>query len=173
MQEFYSAHGKDADFIALNVFKTASVIKVLGKGMRKVNSVTLRPIIAKTFLREALTARQLRIEIWTNESGNKGKWSIERQVRSTFSKAALVPDQCLQASPGNLQQVEDLLFVNEDMETSPIVMAVKITAKGDSKMVGIAFADASNREIGISEFVDNDLFSNTEVCGSANLSDSC
>lgn len=68
-----------------------------------------------------------------------------------------------QASPGNLQQVEDLLFVNEDMETSPIVMAVKLSSKGDAKSVGIAFADASNREIGVSEFVDNDLFSNTEV----------
>jgi len=28
--------------------------------------------------------------------------------------------------------------------------------------MGVAFADASIREIGVSEFVDNDLFSNTE-----------
>ena len=69
----------------------------------------------------------------------------------------------LQASPGNLQDVEDLLFVNEDMETAPIVMAVKLSSKGESKMVGVAFADASNREIGVAEFLDNDLFSNTEV----------
>ena len=32
-----------------------------------------------------------------------------------------------------------------------------------SKSVGVAFADTSVREIGISEFVDSDLFSNIEV----------
>ena len=79
-QEYYTAHGKDADFVAQHVFKTASVIKTLGKGMRKINSVVLRPIIAKSFLREALTARQMRVEIWAMEGGNKNKWDVQRQA---------------------------------------------------------------------------------------------
>lgn len=74
---------------------------------------------------------------------------------------------CLKASPGNLQAVEDLLFVDTDLTTAPIVMAVKIaTIPGDKtklKTVGIAFADTSVRELGVADFVDNDLFSNTEV----------
>lgn len=52
-------------------------------------------------------------------------------------------------------------------------MAIKIysaaTVPGDkakAKNVGIAFADTSLRELGVADFVDNDLFSNTEVCAS-------
>jgi DNA mismatch repair protein MSH2 len=35
--------------------------------------------------------------------------------------------------------------------------------KAKTKSVGIAFADTSKRQLGVSDFVDNDLFSNTEV----------
>ena len=78
----------------------------------------------------------------------------------------------MQASPGNLQAVEDLLFVNTDILSAPIVMAIRITStptapgetsKARTKTVGIAYADTSTREIGVADFVDNDLFSNVEV----------
>jgi DNA mismatch repair protein MSH2 len=70
-----------------------------------------------------------------------------------------------------LQAVEDLLFVNSDLLSAPIVMAIKINSsslapgdKAKNKTVGVAFADTSVRQLGVSDFVDNDLFSNTEVC---------
>jgi len=76
----------------------------------------------------------------------------------------------VKASPGNLQAVEDLLFVNSDLLSAPIVMAIKVTTssvglgdKTKTKSVGIAFADTSIRELGVADFVDNELFSNTEV----------
>ena len=76
-----------------------------------------------------------------------------------------------QASPGNLQEVEDLLFVDSDLLAAPIVMAIKLasapTAPGSTgpklKTVGVAFADTSVRQLGVADFVDNDLFSNVEV----------
>jgi len=72
------------------------------------------------------------------------------------------------ASPGNLQAVEDLLFVNCDVTSPPIVLAVKLassgTNKAKTKSVGIAFADTSVRQFGVADFIDNDLFSNLEVC---------
>jgi hypothetical protein len=76
-----------------------------------------------------------------------------------------------QASPGNLQAVEDLLFVTSDLLSHPIVMAIKVMptssnipgGKTVSKSIGVAFADTSTRGLGVSEFLDNDLFSNTEV----------
>ncbi len=37
-------------------------------------------------------------------------------------------------------------------------------SKANNKAVGVAFADTSIRELGVADFVDNDLFSNTEVC---------
>jgi DNA mismatch repair protein MSH2 len=63
---------------------------------------------------------------------------------------------------GNLQDVEDLLG-NMDLTASPVVLAVKLQVKGDQKVIGVAFADASVREIGVSEFIDNDVYSNFEV----------
>jgi DNA mismatch repair protein MSH2 len=52
-------------------------------------------------------------------------------------------------------------------------MAVKlatIAAAGASsnarlRSVGVAFADTTAHEIGVSDFIDNDLFSNLEVSG--------
>ncbi|CEL63099.1 DNA mismatch repair protein msh-2 OS=Neurospora crassa (strain ATCC 24698 / 74-OR23-1A / CBS 708,71 / DSM 1257 / FGSC 987) GN=msh-2 PE=3 SV=1 [Rhizoctonia solani AG-1 IB] len=151
-QDYYSAHGPDATFVATHVYHTLSVIKQLGKGKDALPSVTLSSTVAKIFLREALTTRQLRIEIWTPE-GSKGKsasgtrWELSRR-----------------ASPGNLQDVEDLLFSNTDLESAPIVMSVRLGKKdAGTKTVGVAFADASAREIGVSEFPDNDLLSNFEA----------
>ena len=42
-------------------------------------------------------------------------------------------------------------------------MSLKLAMKDGNRLVGVAYADASVREIGVSEFGDNDLFSNVEV----------
>ncbi|KAK0203192.1 muts domain V-domain-containing protein [Desarmillaria ectypa] len=154
--EFYSAYGPDALYAATNVFHTNSVIKYLGAGGRTVGLpyVSLKVSIAQMLLREALTTRQLRVEIWEPESQGKkcSKYRLEKE-----------------ASPGNLQAVEDLLFVSSDLLSAPIVMAIKVSTtsaagggKDKVKSVGIAFADTSIRQLGVADFVDNDLFSNTE-----------
>lgn len=66
-----------------------------------------------------------------------------------------------QASPGNLQDVEDDL--GEQQSSAPIILAVKVSAKAsEARNVGVCFADASVRELGVSEFLDNDLYSNFE-----------
>ncbi|KAF8434863.1 DNA mismatch repair protein [Boletus edulis BED1] len=153
--EFYSVHGPDALYVASHVFRTNSVIKYLGAGGKTAGlpSVTLSHTLGHTFLREALTVKQLRVEIWTPPPGQGRK----------ASKFVLQKE----ASPGNLQAVEDLLFANSDVLSAPIVIAIKIASatsgeKAKTKTVSIAYADTSVREIGAAEFVDNDLFSNTE-----------
>ncbi|PWZ03787.1 putative DNA mismatch repair protein MSH2 [Testicularia cyperi] len=147
--EFYSAHGPDAILIADTVFKTHSALKYLGaagKDKRGLPSVTLSVAAAKNFLRDALTTRQMRVEIWSNAGGKRNnQWSIAKE-----------------ASPGNLQQLEDMLFVNTDIVSSPIVMALRLTTRDGVKVVGAAFADATNRELCVAEYAENDLFSNTE-----------
>lgn len=70
-----------------------------------------------------------------------------------------------------MQSVEDLLFANSDFSSPPIVMAIKtatapadaLSSKAKLRSVGIAFADTTVQEIGVSDFIDNDLFSNLEV----------
>ncbi|KAJ3554127.1 hypothetical protein NM688_g3265 [Phlebia brevispora] len=157
--DYYSAHGPDALYIAANVYHTNTVLKYLGPGGRGgLASVTLSANSAKTFLRDALTARQLKVEIWVPEAG-QGK----RATKFKLDK---------EASPGNLQDVEEMLFGSTDIISAPVVMAIKIAntpaaAGGSSnvrtKTVGVAFADTSVRELGVADFADNELFSNTEA----------
>ncbi|KAF9583835.1 MutS-like protein, partial [Lunasporangiospora selenospora] len=146
--DFYSVHGEDAYFIAQNVYKTTSarlLFSPLGDVTTGVPSCTLSRTTCETFLREALMVRQMRVEIWAAEPRKQNVWSIIKR-----------------ASPGNLQDMEDLLFANTDMAASPIVMAVKVQSSSDHRTVGVCFADATIRELGIAEFIDNDLYSNFE-----------
>ncbi|KAG1902378.1 DNA mismatch repair protein [Suillus fuscotomentosus] len=153
--DYYSVHGQDAHYVATHVFRTNSVLKYLGTGGKAggLPSVTLSHTLAHSFLRDALTSKQLRVEIWVPAPGQGRK----------ASKFILEKE----ASPGNLQAVEDLLFVSSDVTSAPIVLAVKVSSssvmnKAKTKSIGIAFADTSVREFGVADFIDNDLFSNLE-----------
>ncbi|KAG4437000.1 MutS-like protein [Cadophora sp. M221] len=141
--DWYTAHGDDASFIARTVYKTTSVLRQLGKNdSTGLPSVTMTITVYRNFLREALFRLGKRIEVW----GNSGKmnWKIIKQ-----------------ASPGNLQDIEDEL--GGQFEAAPIILAVKVSAKAsEARNVGVCFADASVRELGVSEFLDNDLYSNFE-----------
>lgn len=68
-----------------------------------------------------------------------------------------------QASPGNLQEVEDLLFASTDLIVSPMIIALTVKQQNGILHVGAAFANAANRELGVTEYPENELFSNTEV----------
>lgn len=105
-------------------------------------SVTLSVTVFRNFLREALFRLGKRIEIL--ESTGRMNWKVTKT-----------------ASPGNLQDVEDEL--GGHIDAAPIILAVKVTARAsEARNVGVCFADASVRELGISEFLDNDLYSNFE-----------
>ena len=98
--------------------------------------------VYRNFLREALFKLGKRVEIW--ETSGRMQWKIKKQ-----------------ASPGNLQDVEDEL--GGQLDSAPIILAVKVSAKAsEARNVGVCFADASVRELGVSEFLDNDLYSNLE-----------
>jgi DNA mismatch repair protein MSH2 len=172
--DFYSVHGPDAHYVATHVFRTNSVLKYLGAGGKTAGlpSVTLSYTLGHTFLREALTVKQLRVEIWVPAPGQgrkAAKFVLEKEASTNDNPWNSCWYCNIKASPGNLQAVEDLLFANSDVLSAPIVIAIKIAStsgaeKAKSKTVSLAYADTSVRELGAAEFVDNDLFSNTEVC---------
>lgn len=116
---------------------------IVASGDNGLPTVSVSSAVAEAFLRDALLNKQLRIEIWTQ---SRGTWQLSRK-----------------ASPGNLQDVEDLLFLSANLTAAPVVLAAKVTVSGEHKTVGVAFADATTKEIGVSEFIDNDLYSNFEV----------
>jgi len=142
--DWYTAHGEDANFIARTVYKTTSVVRQLGRNDDSgLPSVTMTVTVFRQFLRESLFKLGKRIEIYASPSGRMN-WKIVKQ-----------------ASPGNLQDVEDDL--GGQLEMAPMILSVKISAKTtEARSVGVCFADASVRELGVSEFLDNDLYSNFE-----------
>ncbi|KAI1377863.1 DNA mismatch repair protein msh-2 [Hypoxylon crocopeplum] len=143
--DWYTAHGENANFIARTVYKTTSVVRQLGRNDASgLASVTMTVTVFRQFLREALFKLGKRVEIYAS-SGGRMNWKVIKQ-----------------ASPGNLQDVEDEL--GGQFESAPMILAVKISAKAtEARSVGVCFADASVRELGVSEFLDNDLYSNFEA----------
>ncbi|KAF2821691.1 DNA mismatch repair protein MSH2 [Ophiobolus disseminans] len=140
--DYYSAHAEDAVFIANTVYKTTAVIRKLGRDPG-LESVTMTLMVYRNLLRDALFRLGKRVEIWQS-SGKRMDWKVVKQ-----------------GSPGNLQDLEDEL--GGQIENAPIILAVKVTAKAsEARNVGVCFADASVRELGVTEFLDNDLYSNFE-----------
>lgn len=124
------------------MYKSTSVVRQIGKADSGLPSVTMTATVYRNFLRDALFRLGKRIEVW--ETTGRMQWKITKQ-----------------ASPGNLQDVEDEL--GGQVDSAPIILAVKVTAKAsEARNVGVCFADASVRELGVSEFLDNDLYSNFE-----------
>ncbi|KAJ1664916.1 MSH2 protein [Coemansia sp. RSA 1813] len=144
--DYYSVHGSDAEYIASVVYKTTTVIKYLGgNASTGLPSCTMSRMVAENFLRDALLKHQLRVEIYAPNENKQSSWKVS----------------CT-ASPGNLQQVEELLFANTEMVTVPLVMGIVFRCSVDQMQVGVAFIDPAQRSIGVCEFVDNDVFSHLE-----------
>ena len=81
--EYYVCYGPDALYVATNVFHTNSVIKHLGIGKKTLPSVILRPNMATMMLRDALTTKQLKVEIWVPEPGQtkkSTKFRLDKEV---------------------------------------------------------------------------------------------
>lgn len=126
------------------MYNTTSVLRQLGRNDSSgLESVTMTVTVYRNLLREALFRLGKRVQIW-EATGGRASWKMAKQ-----------------ASPGNLQDVEDEL--GGQVDSAPIILAVKVTAKAtEARNVGVCFADASVRELGVSEFLDNDMYSNLE-----------
>lgn len=82
---FYACYGPDAIYVATHIYHTNSVIKYLGAGGKAAGlpSVALKTTVAQMLLREALTSKQLRVEIWVPESGQgkrHAKFKLDKEV---------------------------------------------------------------------------------------------
>ncbi|KAI8999374.1 muts domain V-domain-containing protein [Gaertneriomyces semiglobifer] len=138
--DYYTVHAEDAQLVAKEVYKTTTVIKYIGD----LESVNLSRLNTVALLRWCLFERLWRMEVWRQEGR---VWDMYRK-----------------ASPGNLIEVEDLLFESGDMGVTPVVISVRVAEKGQQKLVGAAYMDATTQRIlGIAEFMDDDSFGNFET----------
>jgi DNA mismatch repair protein MSH2 len=79
--DFWAAYGPDAMYAAMSVFKTTSVIKHLGGASRRLSSVAFNQLQATALLRDSLTAKQLKVEIWLQDNNKKNaKFILKHEV---------------------------------------------------------------------------------------------
>ncbi|XP_065184148.1 DNA mismatch repair protein Msh2-like isoform X2 [Sycon ciliatum] len=141
--DYYTVHGNDAIFAAKEIFRSMGVVKYWGAA--KLPSVNLSKMNFESMVRDLLLVRHYRVEMY--------RCKPKTQTWLLIGKA----------SPGNLEQFDELLFSgNNDMSSSAGVVAVKFSQVDNQRLVGVAYADAALRQLGVSEFVDNDQLSNLE-----------
>ncbi|CAN8017160.1 unnamed protein product, partial [Ixodes persulcatus] len=142
--DYYTVHSSDAEYVCREVFRTMSVLKYLGSGDKKIGSVCLSKRNFEALLVDLLLVKRYRVEVYQNTGAKGNAWSLVTK-----------------ASPGNLAQVEDILFGgNTQMSEAKGVMAVSVKFDGKQQTVGIAYGDAVLQELTVVEFDDDEHFSN-------------
>ncbi|CCE61159.1 hypothetical protein TPHA_0A00740 [Tetrapisispora phaffii CBS 4417] len=147
--DYYTVVGFDAVFVADTVYHTQSVLKNcnLDHGTSKrfgsipTQYATLSTQVVSTLLKNCLLELGYKVELYDKN------WNLLK---------------C--ASPGNIDQVEDLMNIAVD---SPIILAslkLQLNSNDGNCVVGLAFIDAGNQKIGMLDIVDNEVYSNLESC---------
>ena len=163
-KDCYSVHGPAAVFVATAFHKTTSVVKYMGTGNTALAGVTLNRPMFETVLRALLLdglpitlpdasptgssqprlTRLGAVELW--EERGRGSWTRVKW-----------------ASPGRLGAFEEDLFRTADCSDAPVLASVRVVASPAGKAVGLAYLNATARELGATSFVDDDQFSALEA----------
>ncbi|XP_051148164.1 DNA mismatch repair protein MSH2 [Andrographis paniculata] len=142
-RDYYTAHGDDAFFIAKTYYHTTTAVRQLGTGSDAIPSVSVSKTMFETVIRDILLDRTDRtLELYEGSGAN---W---RLVKS--------------GTPGNLGSFEEILFANNDMQDSPVIVALIANFREDGCNVGLSYVDLSKRVLGLAEFLDDSHFTNVE-----------
>lgn len=164
---YYTIFDEDAVLAAETVYSTHSVLKsspliAHPKNLDRKVSIQYLPLSEQTFsslLQNLILDRNYKVEIYEIANDKNSDWKLLKS-----------------ASPGHLIEIEDLLFANSsndndaadsnsslELASSSIIAAIKmVSSTKEGKKVGIAFYDPNSKFLGLSEYPDTDLFSNTE-----------
>ncbi|KAL6073529.1 MSH2 protein [Balamuthia mandrillaris] len=141
-KEVYSLYGKDAIFVAQEYFKTLAAVQPFGS--KQLESIDLKQEKFEEVVRSLLLDKNKKVELWSRKP-NTDRWEVTKK-----------------ASPGNLQHFEDLLWRHAPMANPAVTVAIRIGEQAGQRVVGVAFADATLRIMGVCQLLDNHHFSNLE-----------
>ncbi|KAK8655963.1 hypothetical protein V6N13_108525 [Hibiscus sabdariffa] len=142
-RDYYTAHGENATFIAKTYYRTTTALRQLGSGSNGLSSVSVNKNMFETITRDLLLERtDHTLELYEGSGSN---W---RLVKS--------------ASPGNLSSFEDVLFANNEMQDTPVVVALLPSFRENGCTVGFGYVDLTKRVLGLAEFLDDSHFTNVE-----------
>lgn len=161
---YYTLFDEDAVLAAEIVYSSHSVLKsspliAHPKDLDKKVCIQYLPLSESTFssfLHTLILERNYKVEIYKIENSTTNNWKLQKS-----------------ASPGHLDEIEDLLYLssnnetnvnsNFELATSSIIAAVKLVSSAkEGKKIGLAFYDPNTKFLGLSEYPDTELFSNTE-----------
>ncbi|ESX03021.1 hypothetical protein KL918_002206 [Ogataea parapolymorpha] len=138
--EYYIVLDEDAELVADLIYKTQSVVKTATAEKRTVQYITLSPAVFANLLKLVVVDSGHKLEIYSKN------W-----------------DNMRTASPGNLSEIEELINT-ADLNAVSILAALKlVSSSSEGKKLGLSFYDPNAKILGVTEFYDNDLFSNLEA----------
>ncbi|BAS93104.1 DNA mismatch repair protein MSH2 [Oryza sativa Japonica Group] len=142
-RDYYTAHGENATFIAKIYYHTMSALRQLGSNSDGLSSVSVSKTMFETIARNLLLERTDRtLELY---EGSGSSWRLTKS-----------------GTPGNIGSFEDILFANNDMQDSPVTVALFPVFQEGQLYVGLSFVDLTNRKLGLSEFPEDSRFTNVE-----------
>ncbi|CAK9147803.1 unnamed protein product [Ilex paraguariensis] len=142
-RDYYTAHGENATFIAKTYYHTTTALRQLGSGADAISSVSVSKTMFETIARDLLLERtDHTLELYEGSGSN---W---RLVKS--------------GTPGNLGSFEDILFANNEMQDSPVIVALVPNFRENGCFVGLAYVNLTKRVLGLAEFLDDNHFTNVE-----------
>lgn len=142
--DYYTVHGPDAEYVCREMYRSMSALKYLGSGDSRVASVCVSQRSYENLLSELLLVKHYRVEVYRNTAARgSASWTL-----------------AIQASPGNLAPLEDVLFggASGGLSQSKGVLAVSVHT--NQQTLGIAYGDAVLQQLTVAEFVDDEHFSN-------------
>lgn len=119
-RDYYTAHGENAMFIARTYYHTISALRHLGSNSGGISSVGVSEAMFETIVRKILLDRtDCTLDFY---EGSSSDWRLSKSGK-----------------PGNIGGFEDILFINNDMQESPVM---------------------TNRKLGLAEFREDSRFTN-------------
>lgn len=142
-RDYYTTHGENATFIAKTYYHTTTAVRLLGNGSDAIPSVSVSRTMFEAVARDILLDRtDHTLELYEGSGAN---W---RLVKS--------------GTPGNLGSFEEILFANNEMQDSPVIVAIVANFRENGCTVGLSYVDLSKRILGLAEFLDDSHFTNVE-----------
>nr|GEV49157.1 DNA mismatch repair protein MSH2 [Tanacetum cinerariifolium] len=142
-RDYFSAHGENATFIAKTYFHTTTVLRQISNSSDALSSVSVSKTMFETIVRDLLLERtDHSLELFEGSGSN---WRLTKR-----------------GTPGNLGSFEDILFANNDMQDSPVIVALIPNFREPGRTVGLGYVDLAKRVLGIAEFLDDSHFTNVE-----------
>ncbi|CCK73494.1 mismatch repair ATPase MSH2 NDAI_0G05110 [Naumovozyma dairenensis CBS 421] len=144
--EYYTIIGDDAVFVAENIYHTQSVLKdchldpvTVKQFKQPLKYVTVSLQVVSTLLKTCLLDLGYKVEIYDK------LWKLQKS-----------------ASPGNVEQVSDLMNIAIDSSIVIAALKVQLNSKDGNCVIGVAFVDTTAYKIGMLNIVDNEVYSNLE-----------